>query len=220
MSTTAIIIAAVVIGGVGLFVGLFLGFAGKAFAVPVDERVEAIRECLPGANCGACGFAGCDALAGAIAKGEAPVTACVVGQKPVAEQIAAVMGQTAGDMEKKVAFVRCTGDCEMTTENYEYSGTKMCKMVKFAPAGGPKSCRYGCTGFGDCVAVCEYDAIHIVRGIAQVDEEKCMDCKKCMTACPKGLIIEVPYGRASHIACVNPEKGKPVMSNCKKGCIS
>ncbi len=215
-----IVIAAIMIGAVGLFVGVFLGVASKVFAVPVDEKEVAVRELLPGANCGACGYAGCDALAAAIAKGEAPIAACVVGGAPVASQIGEVMGQTAEVGERKVAFVRCTGDCEKTTDTYDYSGPKSCAAVKFAPGGGSKSCRYGCTGFGDCVNVCEFDAIHIVKGIAKVDEDKCKDCKKCIEACPKGMIIEVPAERVSHIGCVNPDRGKPVMDNCGVGCIS
>ena len=218
--TQDILFATLVIGGIGLVVGIFLGIASKVFFVPVDEREAEILEALPGANCGACGFSGCAGLAAAIAKGEAPVNSCPVGQQPVAEAIAAIMGGDAGDAEKMVAFVRCVGDCEQTSENYDYSGTKSCMMAKFAPTGGPKSCRFGCTGFGDCVEACDFDAIHIVKGVAVVDKEKCVDCRACIKACPKGLIAEVPYKAKAHVACVNPEKGKPVMSNCKLGCIT
>ncbi len=217
---SGIIIAAAVIGGVGLFIGAFLGFAGTAFAVPVDEKEAAVRSLLPGANCGGCGYSGCDALAAAIAKGKAPVGACVVGGQPVADEIASALGTKAEKEERKVAFVRCSGDCEKTGNVYDYSGTKGCLEASFAPAGGPKSCRFGCTGFGDCVKACEFEAISIQKGIAVVDEEKCRDCKKCIEACPKHLIIEVPAGRISKIACVNPNKGKAVMENCKIGCIS
>lgn len=217
---SGIVIATLTVGGVGLLVGIFLSIASKAFAVPVDEKEEAISEVLPGANCGGCGFSGCAALAAAIARGEAPVNACVVGQQPVADQIAKIMGTTAGASVRKVAFVRCVGDCDQTTDTYVYSGPKKCANVKMAPSGGPKSCTFGCMGFGDCVEACEFDAMHIVHGIAKVDEDKCTDCHKCMKACPKGLIIEVPYKYVSHIGCVNPNKGKPVMQNCKLGCIS
>ncbi|MCC6094509.1 MAG: RnfABCDGE type electron transport complex subunit B [Eubacterium sp.] len=220
MSASTILAATLMVGGVGLFVGIFLSFASKAFAVPVDEKEQEIVEVLPGANCGGCGFSGCAALAAAISQGKAPVNACVVGQKPVADKIAAIMGTTSGDDQRKVAFVRCVGDCEKTTDNYIYTGPKSCASVKFAPGGGPKSCRFGCTGFGDCVQACEFGALSIQRGIAHVDEEACVDCKKCMAACPKGLIVEVPYNYVSHIGCVNPEKGKPVMNNCSIGCIS
>ncbi|MCF0145075.1 MAG: RnfABCDGE type electron transport complex subunit B [Eubacterium sp.] len=215
-----VLFATLMIGGIGLFVGIFLGIASKIFFVPVDEKEAEINEALPGANCGACGFSGCAALAAAIAKGNAPVNACVVGQQPVADKIAAIMGGSADEAEKLVAFVRCVGDCEKTTETYDYTGTKKCMMAKFAPTGGPKSCRFGCTGFGDCVEACEFDAIHIQNGIAVVDKEKCVDCKKCMKACPKGLIIEVPYKAKVHIGCVNPERGKPVISSCGVGCIT
>ena len=212
--------AALMIGGVGLFVGVFLGFASKAFAVAVDEKQVKIREVLPGANCGACGYTGCDALAAAIAKGEAPAGACVVGQEPVANQIAEIIGGLAGNAERKVAFVKCSGDCERTTERYDYSGPKSCVTVNLSPGGGPKSCSYGCIGCGDCVSVCEFGALSIQKGIAVVDEDKCKDCRKCMAACPKKLIIEIPHGRMPHIACSNPEKGKSVMSACKVGCIT
>lgn len=217
---SGILIATIAVGGVGLVVGIFLSIASKAFAVPVDEKEAAIEEVLPGANCGGCGYSGCAACAAAIAKGEAPVNACVVGQQPVADEVAKIMGTTAEDAQRMVAFVRCVGDCEKTTDKYAYSGQERCAAVKMAPSGGPKSCSFGCEGFGDCVAVCEYDAIHIERGIAKVNEENCMDCRKCMKTCPKGLIIEVPYHYVSHIGCVNPNKGKPVMQNCKIGCIS
>ncbi len=215
-----ILTAALMIGGVGLFIGVFLGFAGKKFAVEVDEKEVKIRALLPGVNCGACGYSGCDGVAHAIAQGKAPVGACVVGGQKVADEVAGLMGVTAEKEEKKVAFVRCSGDCGKTSDKYDYSGPDQCVMVKFAPAGGPKSCTFGCTGMGDCVRVCEYGAISIQKGIAAVDELKCVDCQECMKACPKGLIIEIPAGRSSHIACVNPQKGKPVMDVCSVGCIS
>ncbi|HUM83316.1 MAG TPA: RnfABCDGE type electron transport complex subunit B [Lachnospiraceae bacterium] len=217
---SGILIAAAIIGGVGLFIGAFLGFAGKAFAVPVDEKEAAVRNLLPGANCGGCGFSGCDALASAIAKGEAPANACVVGGSSVASEVAAVMGTKAEKGVRKVAFVRCTGDCEKTSDLYEYTGTKGCMEASFAPSGGSKSCRYGCMGFGDCAAVCEFGALSIQKGIAVVDETKCKDCKKCIEACPKHLIIEVPAERVSRIGCANPGKGRAVIDTCKIGCIS
>ena len=119
-----------------------------------------------------------------------------------------------------MAFVRCSGDCNSTFDRYDYTGPKTCAALALAPEGGPKSCFYGCIGCGDCVAGCEFGAIYIERGVAVVDEEKCLDCRKCIKTCPKGLIVEVPYYRASHVGCVNPLKGKIVMDNCKIGCIS
>ena len=107
MSITGVLIAALIVGGTGVFIGVFLGIAGKKFAVEVDEKEEAILAELPGNNCGGCGYAGCSGLAAAIAKGEAPV-----GGAPVAAKIAAIMGEEAGESVHEVAFVKCAGTCE------------------------------------------------------------------------------------------------------------
>lgn len=215
-----ILFSALLVGGIGVFVGIFLGIAGKKFAVEVDEKEEAIRAELPGNNCGGCGFAGCDGLAKAIANGTAPVNGCPVGGEPVGKKIAAIMGTSAGSGAKMVAFVHCSGDCEKTSDNYQYEGIKDCSMMQFVPTGGPKSCRFGCTGYGNCTKVCPFDAIHVINGVAVVDKEKCKACKKCIVACPKHLISLVPYDAVSHVACSTPEKGKQVMSVCESGCIS
>ncbi len=217
---TGIIIAALLVGGTGLLIGVFLGIAGIKLAVEVDEKEEAVRAELPGNNCGGCGFPGCDGLAKAIANGEAPVDACPVGGAPVGNKIAAIMGVEAAEGRKMVAFVHCSGDCDKTTNNYEYSGMQDCGMMQYVPTGGPKSCRYGCTGYGNCAKVCPFDAIQVINGVAVVDKEKCKACKKCIAACPKHLIGLVPYDAVSRIGCNTPEKGKPVMSACKVGCIA
>ena len=162
--------AAGMVGFVGLFIGVFLGIAAIKFKVKVDEKEEAVLGLLPGNNCGGCGFAGCSGLAAAIVKGEAPVNACPVGGHPVADKIAKVMGVEAEAGVKKVAFVKCQGDCDKTTVDYEYIGIEDCRMLSFVPNGGPKSCNYGCLGFGSCVTVCPFDAIHIVNGVAFVDK--------------------------------------------------
>ena len=109
MSITGVLIAALIVGGTGVFIGVFLGIAGKKFAVEVDEKEEAILAELPGNNCGGCGYAGCSGLAAAIAKGEAPVGQCPVGGAPVAAKIAAIMGEEAGESVHEVAFVKCAG---------------------------------------------------------------------------------------------------------------
>ena len=145
---TGIVIAAVLVGGVGLFIGLFLGVAGKKFAVEVDEKEIKVREELPGNNCGGCGYPGCDGLAAAIAKGEAPVNACPVGGAAVAAKVAAIMGQEAGEAVRMTAFVKCAGDCERAAQSYEYSGVKDCKMAAMMQNGGSKACSYGCLGYG------------------------------------------------------------------------
>lgn len=214
-----IIKAVGIIGGVGLFVGLFLGVSAIKFKVKVDEKEEAVLAALPGNNCGGCGFPGCAGLAAAIAKGEAPVNSCPVGGEPVGDTIAQIMGVEAEKGVRKVAFVHCQGDCDKTTVDYEYTGIEDCRMLSFVPNGGPKSCNYGCLGFGSCVTVCPFDAIHVVNGVAVVDKDSCKACGKCVAVCPKHLIDFVPYDAKHIVACSSKDKGPVTMKDCSVGCI-
>lgn len=220
MSMTGILMATFTVGAVGLFVGLFLGVAGIKFKVEVDEKEEAVLGVLPGNNCGGCGYAGCSGLAAAIAKGEAPVNACPVGGENVGNQIAQIMGVDAGDSVHQVAFVRCRGDKERTRMDYEYSGIEDCRMLSFVPNGGPKSCNYGCLGFGSCVDACPFDAVHVVNGVAVVDKEACKACGKCIAVCPKNLITLIPYDAKHVVACSSREKGPATIKACDVGCIA
>lgn len=213
-----IVYAVVVLGILGLIFGIILDFASKKFAVEVDPKEAEVLEVLPGANCGGCGFPGCGGLAAAIAKGEAPVNGCPVGGAAVAEKVAAIMGVEAGAGEKIVANVRCKGTCEATKEKYEYSGIQDCRAAA-SLIGGAKSCSYGCLGLGTCVQVCNFDAIHVVDGVAVVDEEKCVNCGKCIDICPKGLIERKPANKAVTVQCKSNDFGKTVKDNCSVGCI-
>lgn len=218
MSITGIIIATCLVGGTGLIIGLLLGFAGLAFDVKVDEKEIEVREALPGNNCGGCGYAGCDALAKAIANEEAPANACPVGGAAVAAKVAEIMGSEV-EVVKKVAFVKCSGDCNKAGNRFNYNGNMDCNHAALSTGGGPKACEYGCMGFGSCVKACEFDAIHIVDGIALVDREKCVSCGKCVKACPKKLIEIVPYANKHFVACSSKDFGKDVKAVCSAGCI-
>lgn len=219
MNITAVVIAAVVIAATGLVVGVGLGLFGEKFKVEVDEKEMAIREELPGNNCGGCGFAGCDALAKAIANGTAPANACPVGGAPVGEKIAAILGVEAQAGEKKVAFVKCKGTCDKTVKNYHYDGIQDCRQVTVVPGGGAKACQYGCMGYGSCVKACQFGAIEVIDGVAVVDKEKCVACGQCVVACPNHLIELVPYTAEHLVQCASHDKGKDVKTKCEVGCI-
>ncbi|MCD8223419.1 MAG: RnfABCDGE type electron transport complex subunit B [Clostridiales bacterium] len=219
MNMTAIIIAAAVVALAGIVVGIGLGLFGEKFKVEVDEKVLAVRAELPGNNCGGCGFPGCDGLAAAIAAGQAPVNACPVGGAPVGDKIAAIMGVTAEAGVKKVAFVKCKGDCDKVKTLYKYDGIQDCGKALAVPGGGEKACDYGCLGYGFCVKVCDFDAIHVVNGVAVVDKEKCVACGKCVATCPKNLITLVPYPAKHLVQCSSHDKGKDVKAKCSAGCI-
>ncbi len=217
---TAIILAAVMVGGTGIVIGILLGVAGKTFYVETDPRETAVREVLPGNNCGGCGYPGCDGLAAAIAKGEAPADGCPVGGAAVAAKVGAIMGETVENKRQMVAFVHCGGDCNKSKIQYTYTGIEDCAMMAYVPNGGSKICSNGCLGYGNCVRSCPFDAIHVVNGVAVVNKEKCKSCKKCIAACPQHLISLVPYDSETHVACSCTERGKAVIVQCDAGCIA
>ncbi len=219
MDLQGIIISVSVVAGCGLLISVFLSFFGKKFAVPVNEKEEAVLAALPGNNCGGCGYPGCSGLAAAIVSGKAEVSGCPVGGKSVADNIAKIMGVEAGNFVKRVAFVKCAGTCAVAAESYDYTGPKDCKSAVMAPGRGSKECNYGCLGFGSCQRVCDNDAIHILDGVAYVDPEKCGACGKCVRACPMGLIELVPYDANVRVQCSSKDKGPVTMKACKAGCV-
>ena len=178
MDIMNIVSAVLVLFIMGVVFALLLGIAAKVFAVEVDERVPLVRECLPGANCGGCGYAGCDAMAAAIVEGTAPVNGCPVGGAACAAKIAEVLGVEAEAAAPKVAHVHCNGGCN-AIDKAKYEGLQDCSAA-MRVAGGPKECAFGCMGLGSCVKECAFDAIHIVDGKALVDPEKCVACGKCV----------------------------------------
>ncbi|MDO5301042.1 MAG: RnfABCDGE type electron transport complex subunit B [Tissierellia bacterium] len=211
--------AVLMLGVIGLIFGVALAIASQVFAVKMDERVVRILDALPGANCGACGFPGCEGLANAVAAGDAPTNGCAIGGQEVAEEVSAIMGVNAGNMVREVAVVRCQGDCDKAENKYEYHGFVDCRLMNDF-AQGNKSCSAGCLGGGSCVNVCEFDAIHVVNGVAIVDKEKCVACKKCIEICPKNIIGLMPYDQKTEVKCSSHDPGKVVRVNCSIGCIA
>lgn len=162
-----IIIAVVIVSVIGLIAGLGLAVASKVMAVPVDEKAEEIQAALPGANCGACGFSGCSGYAAALSQGKTTDTGrCMPGGAEVSKAIAKITGLAAGDVVPMTAVVLCQGNIHNTDTKLNYVGVKSCKMATQL-FGGPKECVYGCIGFGDCVEVCPYDAIHICEALRE-----------------------------------------------------
>ena len=220
MNFQSIIYPVVSLGGLGLVFGAGLAYASQKFAVEVDPRAEAIRDALPGANCGGCGKPGCDSFAKAVAAGEAPVDGCPVGGPDCAKALAEIMGVEVDTSSRKVAKVICNGDSEKCKEKFEYHGVNDCVAASMVGGGGDKSCNYSCLGFGTCVKACQFDAIDITDGrIAKIDPDKCTACGKCIEVCPKSVIDMVPYDQSVVITCNNKEKGKVVKEKCEVGCI-
>ena len=215
-----VIFCVAVLAILGAIFGAVLAFAAKVFHVEKDPREEAIAECLPGANCGGCGFPGCSGYAAAVAAGKAPVNACAAGGEAVANKIAEIMGVSAGDTVKMIAAVHCSG-CGVEHTKYNYVGIHDCLAASRLPGGGPLGCDFGCLGFGTCEAVCPFDAIHVKDGVAVVDEEKGKACSKCVDVCPRHLIALEPYKTRRHVVipCSSKAKGPGVTKVCTNGCI-
>lgn len=218
MDVSAILSPILTIGGMGLIFGVGLGIAAKKFAVPIDERVEQIKENLPGANCGGCGFAGCEAMAKSMASGESKVNACPVCSEAQIEAIAEIMGMKADKNDKKIAVVRCKGNLKNAKQKFEYVGLTTCEDAHLI-GGGPKICSYGCLGYGSCAAQCQFDAMHMVDGLPVIDRDKCVGCGACERQCPRQIIHLVSSHSSYHVDCVSKDKGKEVKAGCKVGCI-
>ncbi|PHV71478.1 ferredoxin [Sporanaerobium hydrogeniformans] len=218
MDISAILFPVSCIGGLGLIFGVGLGIAAKKFAVPIDERVEAVKDCLPGANCGGCGFAGCEALAKAIVNGESLVNACPVCNKGQIAEIAQIMGVEATNSIRKIAFISCKGTPDVAKLKFKYEGILTCQDAQLI-GGGPKVCSYGCLGYGSCVKVCQFDALTIVNGLPVVDKEKCVGCGACQKECPREIIQILPEDTTYQVSCMSQDKGKDVKAACSVGCI-
>ncbi len=214
-----ILFPALAMGGVGLVLALLLAVASKIFAVEVDERAVAITEVLPGANCGACGFAGCGAYADAVSSGNAKPNLCSPGGQAVTDKIAGIIGVKAEAVEEKCAVVCCDGKDEVATQKYEYTGEADCVCASKVQGGGAKDCTYGCLGLGTCAKKCGNGAISIVDGIAQIDYKKCGGCGECAAACPKNIINIVSKKQKYVVKCASCDKGAEMKQKCSVGCI-
>lgn len=201
--------------------GLLLGVFKKIFHVDVDKTVADVRAVLPGANCGGCGFPGCDGLAAAIATGDAPVTACTAGGPSVAEAVGKIMGVNA-EVDSKVSVLLCRGSKEKTEDKAFYVGIKSCRAAKLS-VYGTKRCDYGCIGFGDCEAACPFAAIAVSpsTGLPEVDFDKCTGCGVCVSVCPQNILSlfsKSAAGAVLRCSCYNQKKPQ-LLKDCKAACI-
>lgn len=203
---------------IGAAAGGLLVLCSKFLYVHTDETVSQLTEVLPGANCGACGFSGCEGYANAIAKGEAPTNLCNPGGSQAAKKLAEIMGTEALETVRKVAFVRCNGCIGATEDRYIFTGTQTCAAAERF-YNGKATCRSGCDGLGDCIAVCDNDAISIMNGVAVVNPSKCGACGKCVQVCPNKLIEIIPADQKYGVRCSNIDNGKITRAVCKNGCI-
>ncbi|MDD4954175.1 MAG: RnfABCDGE type electron transport complex subunit B [Candidatus Omnitrophica bacterium] len=214
-----ILIPILILGTLGLLFGVGLAFASKKLAVQADQRLEKIHGLLPGANCGACGGAGCFGFAEGILSGKMEISACRVAEEKVKEQIAAILGQKIEKKVKRTALLHCNGGRKIK-DRFDYNGIKDCVAANLA-LGGQKECAFGCLGFGTCVKVCPFGAISMSgQDLPVVDKDKCKACNKCVLVCPKKLFELVPVSAKVYVACSSHDTGKDTKAVCPVGCIA
>ncbi len=216
-----ILIPALILLAIAALCAVLLVVSHSLFGVEEDARLASVRNELPGVNCGACGFSGCDGYAKALADGECDnPSLCIPGGDGVAKRVASIMGLEAADIKEMVAFVACAGPGIADDKKYDYSGPRTCVGASMSYAGD-RSCNYACLGYGDCVKVCPREAIKVGdRGVAEIDPKKCIGCGLCVRTCPKGVIALIEDTSRIVIKCSNHDKGAAVMKVCKNGCIA
>lgn len=219
MDINNIILAVASLGGMALLFGVALAYASQKFSVDVDPKVIKIRNALPGANCGACGFPGCDGFANAVANGQSKVNGCPVGGQETIDSLSEIMGLSSQTNDKMVARVLCKGG-DNCISRFEYDGIIDCK-AEHALSGGSKSCLVGCLGGETCVIACPFDAIFMNDiNVAEVDKDKCTACGICIEECPRNIIELVTYTSEVVVDCINTERGGHVKKNCSNACIA
>jgi Na+-translocating ferredoxin:NAD+ oxidoreductase RNF subunit RnfB len=214
-----ILLATIIVGVIGLIAGLGLSISSVVFAVKTDERIEKLREEMPGANCGACGYSGCDGYAEALAKGECKPGLCAPGGVEVNEKLGEILGVGVTMASPLKAVVLCNGTSDKVYKKSLYAGVETCKAANMFFAGD-LACSYGCLGYGDCMRACMYGAIEVKNGRAVVDKNKCTACSACVRACPKNIIKLLPADIKEVVVCCNKDKGAKTHRVCEVGCIA
>lgn len=222
--STIVLYAVVTLSTIGAASAIILFLVAKKFKVYEDPRIDQVEGSLPGANCGGCGFAGCRNFAESCVKSESlEALFCPVGGNQTMSVVAQILGRTSVDKDPTVAVIRCNGSPEHRPRTNHYDGARTCAIAHSLYIG-ESGCPHGCLGFGDCVVVCDFDAIHMnpVTGLPEVIDSKCTSCGACVKACPR-MIIELrkrnPKDRKIFVSCINEEKGAVAKKNCAVACI-
>ena len=214
-----IVVSVVSVTAIGAVLAAVLSVASKLMAVKTDERIARIEECLPGTNCGGCGYPGCSGYAAALVSGSGVNTnLCAPGGAETIKQLSEILGVEAGEAVKKVAVVHCRGSAPSQNKKMDYIGIQSCAASKQL-FGGEGACAFGCLGYGDCRPACPSDAICVEGGLARIVAERCTGCGLCAKACPNHLISIEDVSETTVILCKNCEKGAVAMKKCPSACL-
>ena len=217
-SAAIVLTSAAILGGVGAFFATVISLARRKLYVWEDPRIDEVAGMLPGANCGACGKAGCRAFAEALVTGAVQPAGCTVASPDVRGDIAGLLGVDVGTASPRVARLLCAGGCDVAPRNAEYLGLETCRAAA-AVAGGGKACSWGCLGLADCRDACDFDAIYMNdTGLPVVIPARCTACGDCVEACPKDLFILMPLEQKLLVQCRNLLEGAAADAVCAVAC--
>lgn len=213
-----VLVAAAIMAGLGLVLGLVLAFAYRHLRVPEDPRQQRVEQMLPGTNCGACGEPGCRAFSEALAAGRRQPSGCTVSSPAAVAAIAAFLGVEAGSLDRKVARLHCAGGRAQAIQIASYDGFGTCRAAHVTGGGG-KGCSWGCLGLADCAIACEFAAITMNdNGLPVVAIDKCTACGDCVVACPRDLFELLPLRQPLLVQCRVPLAGAAARALCAVAC--
>jgi Na+-translocating ferredoxin:NAD+ oxidoreductase subunit B len=218
MDAVTVLTAVAILSGVGLTFGALIALTHRKMWVWEDPRIDGVNDLLPGANCGACGFAGCRAFAEATVTGAATPAQCTVMGDDMVDDVAAFLGVDAGEAVKRVARLLCAGGTDVAPYKASYNGISSCAAA-VAVGGGGKGCAWGCVGLGDCAVACTFDAIIMnEQGLPVVAIDPCTACGDCVDACPLDLFTIMPLDHRLVVQCRNLLSGEAATSVCTVAC--
>lgn len=209
----------VLLGCIGLFFGIGLAIAANKFAVETNPLIEKVLHSWPLAQCGGCGYPGCEGYAIAVVSNpDVPPNLCFPGKEAVAAVVAELTGKKMAEVEDQIAVVRCSRVEGRVSHKHHYIGFSSCTAANLG-FGGPSKCQYACIGLGECAVACPFGAIEMVENFPIINPDKCVSCGVCVRTCPKKIIELQTLKARVYVPCSSKDLGKDVKAVCEVGCI-
>lgn len=222
--TDSVLYSVILLSALGVVAAIVLFIVSKKFYVYENPLIAEVEDFLPSANCAACGSPGCKSFAERLVNTEdISDLFCPVGGNDVMKQVAEKLGKEVAEKDPTVAVVRCQGSCEVRPKTTEFQGPTSCAISAMIYSG-ETDCQYGCLGDGDCVNVCQFDAMFMDEktGLPVIISDKCTSCGKCVEACPRAIIEMRPKNKRDlkiFVGCLNEDKGGIAKKACAVACI-
>lgn len=222
--TLSVLYSALLLAAIGVVAAMILFVVSKKFNVYENPLIAEVEDILPAANCAGCGSPGCKAFAEKlVATEDISELFCPVGGNDVMKSVSELLGKEVTEKDPTVAVLLCQGSCEVRPKTTEYQGPRSCAISAMV-YGGETDCQYGCLGDGDCVKVCDFDAMYMDEktGLPVIDTDKCTSCGACVTACPRDILEMRPKNKRDlkiFVGCRNEDKGGIAKRSCSVACI-